>query len=488
MKLYRKITTFLLVLGALSSCDEDLVIDPLSTISFNSFYQSEDDAQLAVNGMYVKFRDVANDFYLYGDERADNTVQTDLGTGSDPNRNTLQPTTGGADWAEFYRLINDANLIIRFIPDIEFVDNNDKDDILAQAYFVRAWAYFNIARIWGDAPLLLDGFTSSDQEGILPGSRDDVQAIFTQVKADIDQSISLFSSIGVSSAYKASQPAAQALRADVHLWTAKRSGGGASDLNIALNAINSAINDSGATLINDYASVFRTTEATQEDVFSIYFDVQEQSGAFFAWRYNLSDSFYNQLAPDQQALVPFISGSVRFFTSSQVFRDQITANANGNIDSRESIYFVDYLDPAGTQLSLMNKYQGLETSPGINEFTDDYKIYRLGGMLLTRAEILNALGQTVEAIADLNTVRNRAGIGDYTGPSGQTDVDDAILTEMGIELAFEGKRWFDLIRFDRAFDLVPSLQGQTDEGILLWPLSTTTLALNPGLAQNPFYN
>ncbi len=488
MKILNKIT--ILFLGAIlfGGCDKDLEIDPISTISFNSFYKTEDDAQLAINGMYAQFRNVANSFYLYGDERADNTVQTDLGTGNDANRNTLKPTTDGADWGGFYRLINDANLILRFVPDIEFVNESDKNQILAEAAFARAWGYFMIARSWGDAPMLTEGFTSSEQEGIFPETRSSVDALFDQIKSDLDKAIAEFPDSGISSAYRASQPAAYALKADVYLWTAKRMGGSTADLNIALEAINNAIANSGTTLLDNYANVFRTTEATQEDVFSIYFDVIEQAdGGFFAGRYNLSDSFYNQLPPETREVVPFIQNSVRFYSPSETFRNQITANAGGATDNRQILYFLDFTDAVGAELSILNKYQGMETSPGVRQFTDDYKIYRLGGLILMKAEILNGLGQTAEAVIELNKTRNRAGIGDYVGPINQADINDAILAERGVELGFEGKRWFDLIRFGKAFELVPTLQGQTDEGILLWPLSTTTLSLNPALNQNPFY-
>jgi hypothetical protein len=66
--------------------------------------------------------------------------------------------------------------------------------------------------------------------------------------------------------------------------------------------------------------------------------------------------------------------------------------------------------------------------------------------------------------------------------------DEVILQERLFEFAFEGKRWFDLVRFDKAFDLVPSLQdrkGQDD--VLLFPISENVLALEPKVVQNPGY-
>ncbi|WP_162418592.1 RagB/SusD family nutrient uptake outer membrane protein [Cyclobacterium roseum] len=72
--------------------------------------------------------------------------------------------------------------------------------------------------------------------------------------------------------------------------------------------------------------------------------------------------------------------------------------------------------------------------------------------------------------------------------SGQEANDEAILQERMLELAFEGKRWFDLVRFDQAFERVPSLQGRSNERhLLLWPISLGTISLNAKIEQNPGY-
>ena len=465
----------------LSGCDT--ILSPPSSITISNFFKSEDDARSAANGMYYQLRGLSRSLYTYGDERTDLVEQApDLGAGSDVNRNTIQITTGGTDWASFYALLKDVNLVIAKVPDIEFNKASEKNDILAQAYFIRAWTYFMIARVWGDAPILTEPIESPNQEGILPGQRDPVSALFNQIKSDIDQSLSLFPNDGAGSAYKASKSAANMLKADVYLWTAKQAGGGTADLNTALTAVNEVIGL--YSLLDDYASIFRPTTATAEDIFSIYRDIGETNGGFFAGIFNLSDSFWNSLSDADKARVPFIAGSVRFYVVTQTFADLITANANGNIDSRESLYFLTYTDGAGLTRSVMNKFQGRETSANRYEFTDDVKIYRYADAILMHAEIQNALGATAEAVADLNLIRNRAGIGDYAGGMSQQDVDDAILREKAVEFAFEGKRWWDLVRFGKAYDLVPSLtSGQP----ILWPISLNTLSLNPNLQQTPGY-
>ena len=66
--------------------------------------------------------------------------------------------------------------------------------------------------------------------------------------------------------------------------------------------------------------------------------------------------------------------------------------------------------------------------------------------------------------------------------------DNSILKERLLELVFEGKRWWDLVRFDKAFEIIPSLQGRSDQKhLLLFPISIATLSLEPKVVQNPGY-
>ncbi len=79
-----------LILFMPMGCDDDLNLTPESVITMGAFFQNEDDARSAATGMYSSMRSVSNSLYIYGDERADNTEQTELGTGNDANRNTIK--------------------------------------------------------------------------------------------------------------------------------------------------------------------------------------------------------------------------------------------------------------------------------------------------------------------------------------------------------------------------------------------------------------
>src|SRR5690606_1898464 len=108
--------------------------------------------------------------------------------------------------------------------------------------------------------------------------------------------------------------------------------------------------------------------------------------------------------------------------------------------------------------------------------------YRYADVLLMIAEAKNALD--LDPSDEINEVRQRAYGANYAAnvfvSTDKIANDEAILKERLLELAFEGKRWWDLIRFDKAMDLVPSLQSR-DRGLLLFPISQSTLSLNPKL-------
>ena len=79
---------------------------------------------------------------------------------------------------------------MKHAQNIQFKTEESKNEVLANAYFVRAFCYYWIGRIWGDAPLLLDGFESDNQEGLFP-TRNPADAIFKQVGEDADKALTL---------------------------------------------------------------------------------------------------------------------------------------------------------------------------------------------------------------------------------------------------------------------------------------------------------
>lgn len=187
----------LLLLAAASvgtgSCLGDMDIEQKSKITATNMWRDEGDARGAMTGLYHQMRAVFQTALIYwGDYRAGTFADGAGGSGSAKKmfNNILDSSeTKGTNWGSSYTAINDANLILKHVPGIAFANEADKNLILANAYFVRAYVYYNIARVWGDAPLLLTGFESSDAD--LQPFRDDAGRIYGQVAEDIESALEL---------------------------------------------------------------------------------------------------------------------------------------------------------------------------------------------------------------------------------------------------------------------------------------------------------
>src|SRR5690606_34581083 len=138
------------LLGGLSSCETALSPDPTSVITNASFWKTEDDANGALTGLYVKLRSLANlNLFIWGEARSEVMEWGRLSGTLDYDRyynNTLNPTSAGPTWQTIYSAINDCNLILQYVPGISFASEQSRNTIIAQAYTARAFLYFVLAR------------------------------------------------------------------------------------------------------------------------------------------------------------------------------------------------------------------------------------------------------------------------------------------------------------------------------------------------------
>ncbi|WP_235114425.1 RagB/SusD family nutrient uptake outer membrane protein [Cyclobacterium qasimii] len=462
---------------------------PISSIGANSFWQSEQDAVGGVIGMYNQFRDLSSrTLYFMGEARSE--IMGEGVQNADYRRkyfeNDMNEGNADLDWLQTYKVINYANLVIKNVPNISFPSEENKNDLLAQAYSMRAFVYFVLAKTWGDVPLITDPVEGYDAETTFQ-ERAAVATVFELIKDDLDMAISLFPSNEFENGRSMwSKPAANTLKGDVYLWTGKTMGGGDADITIALSALNEA-NTADLSLLDDYSRVFDfDNKGNQEIIFSVHFSDFEVSDNMF------SDMYINALDVretfDQETLETIgTPGGFNWWAPSATMRDQFMDE-----DSRKSASFLEvYSNEADNAYitTIVTKGSGY-TESGSRRFLDDIVIYRQAELLLLIAEAKNALGQ--DPTAEINSVRSRAYGENFSSyeftSSSQTENDEAILQERLFELAFEGKRWWDLVRFDKAFEKVPSLQGKEGQNyLMLWPITLETISLNSKITQNTGY-
>lgn len=478
------------LLAAGISCTKDLKLTPESAIGVNSFWKTPDDATGGLYGMYDKFRALAqHNLFLLGAARSEL-----MGNGLQNAdfrvkyfENFLDATNADLNWQLPYQIVDYANLVIKFTPAIKFTKEEDKNNILAQAYAMRAWVYFTMAKTWGDLPLLTEPSEGYDAETTFK-PRTPVAQIFDRIKKDIDTALVLFADNSFPSGRAVwSKPATDVLKGDVYLWTAKRMNGGAQDLTTALNALNEA-QTADLMLLDHFSDVFDySNKGNKEIIMAAHFEDLEAGNNYFADMYITPNDIPPTLDQSTAAVVG-VGGGFNWWAPTALVREQFTDD-----DQRKAATYADIYSHIGGGSSFVTsvvvKGNGF-IKAGVREFLDDVIIYRYSDLLLMKAEALNALGQ--DPSAEMNQIRKRAygtHYPDHIFVSGtKAQNDDAILKERLLELAFEGKRWWDLVRFGKAFDLVPSLKGrEADDYLLLWPVTQQTITLNPKITQTPGY-
>ena len=470
--------TYILKVGLLSTiltgagACEVLDLKPVSEISQENFWQTPDDAESAVIAIYDGIQSGLIWTSVWGEVRADVFSRTQGNVVSDLSEvldNRISPSTTFGTWEPLYNIINRANLLLTNVEGIPGLNEGKKNQYLGEAYFARAISYFFAVRNWGDVPLITEPFLSASDDFEVP--RSPKADVFAQIESDLEMAVALLPTSYTSETEtrgRATKGAAQALQTDVFLWIAQLEGGGAPYFQQAVTAADAVINNGLYALLpaDQYNTLF-FTKNTQESIFELQFNVA--SGEL----QDPNSSGGNHAPAALTLALPF--NNFDRLAISQQFLDAVEPG-----DLRLE-YFTFNLD---TEAPRFLKYPGTPT--GTNEFMfldANIIFYRVADILLLKAEALNALGQSAEAVTIVNQIRNRAGLANTTATS-PGEVKAAILQERYVELAAEGKRWFDLVRNGVAVETIDNLN---DPANVLWPVREDIIEQNSAIEQNSFY-
>lgn len=369
-----------------------------------------------------------------------------------------------ATWNKFFVSINRVNNILAKVPAIQDPSINAvRDRILGEAYFLRAFNYFFLTRLWGAVPLVLEPTISLNVD--LKVSRVPAEVVLDQIVADLKEAESKLPvsySANLDTRGRATKGAAQALLARVYLWKSSynKTNEWQSVVDYTTKVIASPVYSlaPGAS----YASIF-TAKNTAESIWEL--------------QYNYNNQELNTLVR------LFIPRSTKVQTGGEqiLIPSKKIENAfvNGDLRKAGAIFYSDSLSTYKNVRSVA-KYQG--TIVGASRFSDsNFIILRLADVILMKAEAQAQLGKVTEAIDLLNTIRKRAGLPNTTATTKEA-VLIAIEEERFIELCFEGHRWYDLLRTGRVKAVL-----NTDKKALL-PVHINDILINPNLLpQNPGY-
>lgn len=477
INIYHKLSVvWILTLSVLCTACNDLLEEKPKSIAVEVFYNTPQEVESAVNGIYPPIRSQmaeyiasleCNSDFLYGRGSWENFS---LYQGfNDTNIGRVVPF-----WNGFYAGIRNANLVIANAP-----SGTQYDSYRAEAKFLRAFAYFQLVRNWGSVPMRTE--LNMEQRDLAKSSIADIYAL---IVADLLVAETKLKDV----AAVAGRPtiwSAKTLLADVYLQIAKYPEAAAK--------ANEVIQSNKYALIQvankaDFQNkIYGPTIITSsEEVFYFKFSRLANEGNYFLFIVNHpSTGLYN------------IGGAYAVHGDKT---NPLFVNWNNN-DLRKSLY--DNINfGLGANTLVTSKFSDkLATSN--RGAGNDNPIYRYSEVLLIYAEAASRAEATVSvsALEALNKVRRRGygynpslpSIVDYTPIDyATTPFLDLVMKERVYEFAFEGKRWLELKRTGRANELVLANKGKTiAPKHLLWPIPLAEIdyndALDPVTDQNPGY-
>ncbi|WP_420149440.1 RagB/SusD family nutrient uptake outer membrane protein [Spirosoma sp.] len=461
----RKYIAAALLAIALTGCSKDfLSVIPETELSSLTFFKTEADFQQAVNGAYVPLRQMYNErAWVLEEMHSDNTyyARNTLYGAVDATENVADfaiPVGTGDGGAKVtandnvlvqYRLnyvvIARANQILSLIDGtgLTFTSDAVKNNLKGQAQFLRAFAYFDLVRLFGRVPLHLVPVTGRQDAASELAT---TEQLYAQIEKDATDASKNLLNKKTQEAGRATSGAAKTLLANLYLTQKKWAQAEA--------LMKDVVTNDGYQLMADYNDAFSTTAGNKNNLESV-FEIQYMEGAA---GFNGNQIYRFIPSPITAAEIAPITG-----TSNP----QATSQESNNIPTPDIIAAYEANDKRkaisiGT-VRLSTSLRENKDYPYIKKYArthslhnntgQNWPVYRYAEVLLFLAEALNEQGKTAEAAPHLNQVRARAGLAATTASS-QADMREAIFKERRVELAFENKRWFDLTRTGRVQEII----------------------------------
>ncbi|WP_405606563.1 RagB/SusD family nutrient uptake outer membrane protein [Polaribacter sp. Asnod1-A03] len=504
---------FLLLLSLSIVGCSDLEEEPVGLLAPDGFFQSTSDIQTAVDGSLThaineKFwgRKLSIALMLRSDMvslASNETRRVEMNDFSTLASNGMISEF----WPKTYQGIAAANQAIAGAADVDVADDL-KNPVTAQAYFARAFYYFHLVRLFGEVPYIDEPVTDIDAATSM--SKSSVSEIYTNIIADLEYAKTWLPNTQTSRATP-SKAAASSYLALVYLTMG--------DYQNAFTEATDVINNAGTydlALDDNYQNLFNgdVIDASKEPIFALDYN-----------NFEAADNAYDQTAP-----MTGIRGDDRnlgggWSVAVPTLEVYTTWDAGDyrravSLDDRASIggVVVDYteFDISGHQFAKNNpyvakymRYPGLFARANARATSHNYSMIRYAEVLLIAAEAAVELGDNASALTYINQVRERARKGGATKTgadeeyvfaasdvpadlTGTVTIDD-VLEERRLELAFEGKRWYDIARRQIGVEVfsasgLEGFKSSFDSNDYLLPLPEDELERNPNLLpQNPGY-
>ncbi|HAD14255.1 MAG TPA: RagB/SusD family nutrient uptake outer membrane protein [Saprospirales bacterium] len=494
-KLVKSLIAAAIVLLAVTGCQKDFLDrKPENRLTFEEFFQTEAHAIEATNAVYAQYRDFDLCALPYlsctdilSDDADKGSTLNDAPLISDIDNFTLDATNPfvAPVYRGHYRAIARANLAIENIPNID-MDATLRDRLVGECKLLRAYSYFLLVQWFGDLALITKTLQGDEYYS---QTRQDRSLVYDQIEADLKDAINVLPEKGgyaSSDKGRATKAAARGLLAKLYMLK--------KDWAAAETQCMEIINSNQYSLLTKYADNFLPVgENGAESIFemqSVALPTQQAAGP--------GSSPYN--------MVQGVRGIPNLgWGFNRPSDNLVSAYENGDPRREATIIYVGEILPDGsTQVQdnpeiineRFNQKAWVPAHPGLQDNgPGNLRILRYSDILLLAAEAKNELGKAGEALPLLNQVRKRArGTNNFILPdvtvTDQAMLRERIYRERRVELAMEQHRWFDLLRWGRAAQVMTAA-GKTNfvpGKHELLPIPQTEVDLTSGrIVQNPMY-
>jgi hypothetical protein len=500
-----KIGTMVLGLLSITGCTNMLDQEPLGLATPQNFWVSQANVESAVAGDYALLKEALttdSNFMLWGEFTGMTFMDSQnwiVGYIEGSGNYVLAYRDASRNWKGFYRAANWALAIEKHVsemPDSQFKSKAEKNRLIGEAAFIRSLSYFYMARIWGDVPIVDEVIETSDQlikDGyIVTKPRENELKVLDFSLAAANKAISLlqYSSPGAAKwAITANKASAEALKAHISLWYASRDHDNPAMIAQALAAANSVIDNSNASLI-DYVTegVGGFNKMCIGQSKTGLFEINISATMNESYRVSAEDNYMTGLTltdpffKDHNSNAPIIS-------SDFYGKDMMDSDSDRDNDVRKTLFFSDF---NSSEISSLLKYsqvtQDGQSSDSYARFSEsNILIFRLADIYLLRAEANMKLGNGSAAVSDINRIRSKANVPDYTGVTDRASLTKAIFDERAIELVGEGQSGFDRIRMNYFAGVSWMNPNRIAHKGCFWPVDPSIISINSAIIQTDYW-
>lgn len=452
----------ILITALLSACNTVILDPPAVDLLIDDivFTRSSDLPSVRI-GLYAAARNIGSPTVQAGDFTADHIIH--LGTFTDYRElgtKQITPANGvvSALWGSVFRTVYMSNFILERLPTITGVRASDAKELTAEAKFLRGYANFIGVYTFGGIPKVTTTtlatnrtVTRASKEEILASVLEDYKAALTDLPDGDPQDRNIYAGYATKNAVRAALARYYLYQKN---WTE------------AENYATLLINSANYSLVTFNEVV--TRDYNQESIFEFGYTLNDYSG-------DINNYFVGrrEVVPSNQVVIA------------------LTSRESGN---RSQTIEFEFDKQKGNDNGWTLKKYGTA-----DESNRNFVIFRLGEMYLIRAEARAQQGKitgTTGAIVDINRLRSRAGVGlaanlqpPLLTTATQNEMISIIERERVYELAFEGHRWYDLVRTGRAQAIMSAFSANWSSKYELWPIPQSEIQRNPSLAgqQNAGY-